>query len=70
LQAGPPACAATSIPHGIRSQRSFPIDQVDQADALGAKIGEEELRQASILLDRVLQAVGPHAPDALPTDSA
>jgi DNA-binding MarR family transcriptional regulator len=57
-------------PAGRTTLRSIQRAQVAWADALGAKIGEEELRQASILLDRVLQVVGPHAPDALPTDSA
>jgi DNA-binding MarR family transcriptional regulator len=37
--------------------------QAAWADALGAKIGEAELHQTSILLDRVLEAVGPDAPD-------
>ena len=57
-------------PAGRTILRSIQRAQVAWADALGAKIGEEELRQASILLDRVLQALGRHAPDALPTDSA
>ena len=57
-------------PHGRRALRTIQTAQAAWADALGAKIGEEELRQASILLDRVLQALGRHAPDALPTDSA
>jgi DNA-binding MarR family transcriptional regulator len=57
-------------PAGGTTLRTIQRAQVAWADALGAKIGEEELRQASILLDRVLQAVDPHAPDALPTDSA
>ena len=57
-------------PQGRRALRTIQTAQAVWADALGAKIGEEELRQASILLDRVLQALGRHAPDALPTDSA
>jgi DNA-binding MarR family transcriptional regulator len=57
-------------PAGRTALRAIQTAQAAWADALGAKIGEEELRKASILLDRVLQAVGPHAPDAPPTDSA
>ena len=57
-------------PQGRRALRTIQTAQAAWADALGAKIGEQELRQASILLDRVLQALGRHAPDALPTDSA
>ena len=57
-------------PTGRTALRSIQTAQAAWADALGAKIGEEELRQATILLDRVLQALGRHAPDALPTDSA
>jgi DNA-binding MarR family transcriptional regulator len=57
-------------PQGRRALRIIQTAQAAWADALGANIGEEELRQASILLDRVLQALGRHAPDALPTDSA
>ena len=57
-------------PQGRRALRTIQTAQAAWADALGAKIGEEELRQASILLDRVLHALGRHAPDALPTDSA
>ena len=57
-------------PHGRRALRTIQTAQAAWADALGAKIGEEELRQASILLDRVLQALGRHAPDAPPTTSA
>ena len=57
-------------PQGRTALRTIQTAQAVWADALGAKVGEEELRQASILLDRVLQAVGSHAPDAQPTDSA
>jgi DNA-binding MarR family transcriptional regulator len=56
-------------PQGRRALRTIQTAQAAWADALGAKIGEQELRQASILLDRVLQALDRHAPDALPTDS-
>ena len=56
-------------PQGRRALRTIQTAQAAWADALGAKIGEQELRQASILLDRVQQAVGRHAPDAPPTDS-
>jgi hypothetical protein len=37
---------------------------------LWARPGAPTPPQASLLLDRVLQAVGSHAPDGLPTDSA
>jgi DNA-binding MarR family transcriptional regulator len=57
-------------PQGRAALRTIQTAQAAWADALGAKIGDEDLRQASILLDRVLQAVASHAPDALATDSA
>ena len=57
-------------PQGRRALRTIQTAQAAWADALGAKIGEEELRQASILLDRVLQAASGHAPDTPPTTSA
>jgi DNA-binding MarR family transcriptional regulator len=56
-------------PEGRTALRTIQTAQAAWADALGARIGEEELRQASILLDRVLQAVGRHPPDEPPTDS-
>jgi DNA-binding MarR family transcriptional regulator len=56
-------------PEGRTALGTIQTAQAAWADALGARIGEEELRQASILLDRVLQAVGRHAPDEPPTDS-
>ena len=56
-------------PEGRTALRTIQTAQAAWADALGARIGEEELRQASVLLDRVLQAVGRHAPDEPPTDS-
>jgi DNA-binding MarR family transcriptional regulator len=56
-------------PQGRSALRTIQTAQVAWANALGAKIGEAELRQASILLDRVRQAVGGHAPDGLPADS-
>jgi DNA-binding MarR family transcriptional regulator len=56
-------------PEGRTALRTIQTAQAAWADALGARIGEDELRQASILLDRVLQAVGRHAPDEPPTDS-
>jgi DNA-binding MarR family transcriptional regulator len=55
-------------PEGRTALRTIQTAQAAWADALGARIGEEELRQASVLLDRVLQAVGRHAPDEPPTD--
>jgi DNA-binding MarR family transcriptional regulator len=57
-------------PAGRTALRTIQTAQAAWADALGARIGEQELRQASILLDRVQQALGRHAPDALPTDKA
>jgi DNA-binding MarR family transcriptional regulator len=57
-------------PQGRTALRSIQTAQAAWADTLGAKIGEAELPQASILLDQVLQAVGSHPPDAPPTDSA
>jgi DNA-binding MarR family transcriptional regulator len=57
-------------PQGRTTLRSIQTAQAAWADALGAKIGEQDLRQASILLDRVQQAVDRHAADAPPTDSA
>jgi DNA-binding MarR family transcriptional regulator len=54
-------------PPGRTTLRTIQRAQVAWADALGARIGEEELRQASILLDRVLQGVGHHAPTEVPT---
>jgi DNA-binding MarR family transcriptional regulator len=56
-------------PQGRATLRTIQTAQAAWADALGAKIGEAELRQASILLDRVLQAVGRQAPEAPPTNS-
>src|SRR5919106_6139545 len=47
-------------PAGRTTLRTIQAAQVAWADALGAKIGEAELRQASLLLDRVLQAVVTH----------
>jgi len=55
-------------PGGRTALRTIQTAQAAWADALGARIGEEQLRQASVLLDRVLQAVGRHAPDEPPTD--
>jgi DNA-binding MarR family transcriptional regulator len=55
-------------PEGRTALRTIQTAQAAWADALGARIGEEELRQASVLLDLVLQAVGRHAPDEPPTD--
>jgi DNA-binding MarR family transcriptional regulator len=57
-------------PQGRTALRTIQTAQAAWADTLGAKIGEAELRQASILLDQVLQAVGSHPPDAPPTYSA
>jgi DNA-binding MarR family transcriptional regulator len=56
-------------PQGRTALRTIQAAQRAWADALGADIGEAELRQASVLLDRVLQAVGRHAPHELPAPS-
>ena len=48
---------------GRTALRTIQTAQAAWADTLGARIGEAELRQASILLDRVLQAVSRDAPD-------
>ena len=55
---------------GRTALRTIQTAQAAWADALGAKIGEEELRQTSILLDRLLHAASGHAPDTPPTTSA
>jgi DNA-binding MarR family transcriptional regulator len=57
-------------PQGRSALRTIQTAQAAWADTLGAKLGEAELRQTSLLLDQVLQAVGSHPPDAPPTDSA
>ena len=57
-------------PAGHTALRTIQTAQAAWDDALGDRIGEQELRQASILLDRVQQALGRHATDALPTDWA
>lgn len=61
-------------PPGRSALRTIQTAQRAWADALGAKIGEEDLRQASILLDRVLQAVRkpalPHGLAAAPAAPA
>ena len=56
-------------PQGRTALRTIQTAQAAWADALGAKIGEEELRQASRFLDRVLQAVGSHAAEKPAADS-
>jgi len=56
-------------PPGRTALHTTQTAQAAWADALGATIGEAELRQASILLDRVLQAVGGHPPDEVPATS-
>jgi DNA-binding MarR family transcriptional regulator len=53
-------------PSGRSTLRTIQAAQVAWADALGAEVGEEDLRQAGILLDRVLRAVGSRAPGAPP----
>jgi len=49
-------------PAGRAALRSIQRAQGGWADAVGAEIGEADLRQASILLDRVLQAIRSDAP--------
>ena len=44
-------------PRGRATLRTIQKAQVTWADALGAQLGEDDLRQASILLGRVLEAV-------------
>ena len=44
-------------PHGRSTLRTIQAAQAAWADALGAKLGEADLRQASVLLDRVQRAV-------------
>jgi DNA-binding MarR family transcriptional regulator len=44
-------------PQGDAALRTIQAAQQAWADALGAELGEADLRQASIILDRVLQAV-------------
>ncbi len=50
-------------PQGCTALRTIQTAQAAWADALGAKLGEADLRQASVLLDRVLQALARSAPD-------
>ena len=44
-------------PQGRSALRTIQAAQAAWADALGAELGETDLRQASILLDRIQQAV-------------
>jgi DNA-binding MarR family transcriptional regulator len=44
-------------PQGRTALRTIQTAQRAWADALGAELGEADLRQASVVLDRVLQAV-------------
>lgn len=44
-------------PHGRATLRTIQARQAAWADAVGAALGEDELRQASILLDRIQHAV-------------
>jgi DNA-binding MarR family transcriptional regulator len=53
-------------PLGRSTLRRIQAAQAAWADAVGAEVGEEDLRQAGILLDRVLRVVGGHAPGAPP----
>jgi DNA-binding MarR family transcriptional regulator len=49
-------------PQGRSTLRAIQTAQAAWADALGATLGEEDLRQASILLDQILQAVTATSP--------
>ena len=49
-------------PRGRSALRTIQAAQAAWADALGAELGEADLRQASILLDRVVRAVDGHVP--------
>ena len=49
-------------PAGRTALRTIQRAQATWADAVGAELGEADLRQASILLDRVLQAIRSDAP--------
>jgi DNA-binding MarR family transcriptional regulator len=55
-------------PPGRSALRAIQTAQVAWADALGAELGEADLRQASSILDRVLQAVRSDPPDGRPPD--
>ena len=44
-------------PEGRTALRAIQTAQVAWADAIGAELGEAELRQASVVLDRVLEAL-------------
>ncbi len=44
-------------PEGRTALRAIQTAQVAWADAVGAELGEAELRQASVVLDRVLEAL-------------
>lgn len=49
-------------PRGRSALRTIQTAQRAWADAMGAELGEADLRQASVILDRVLQAVRRPAP--------
>ena len=51
-------------PQGRSALRTIQAAQRAWADALGAELGEAELQQASVVLDKVLQAV--RKPASLP----
>jgi DNA-binding MarR family transcriptional regulator len=44
-------------PHGRATLRTIQTAQAAWADALGAQVGEDDLREAGILLGRILEAV-------------
>jgi len=44
-------------PHGRTTLRTIQTTQAAWADAVGATLGEDDLRQASLLLEQILQAV-------------
>jgi DNA-binding MarR family transcriptional regulator len=53
-------------PQGRSTLRTIQAAQTAWADALGAKLGQADLRQASVLLDRIQQAVTATTPGAPP----
>lgn len=60
--------AGTRMPQGPACRagpcrRTIQTSQAAWADALGATIGEEDLHQASILLERIRQAVTATPPE-------
>jgi DNA-binding MarR family transcriptional regulator len=57
-------------PPGRAALRAIQAAQRAWADALGAEIGEADLRRASLTLDRVLGAVASRSPEAIDSPPA